>query len=71
MCLQNRYLIGLVQLLVLTCSHVVVRQSDASRKVTDDDSLLVETTHGTFLTEQLNEVLIIKLTVFLSSEIRM
>jgi len=46
MCLRNRYFIGLVQLLVLT-SHVVVRQSDASKRYNDDDeSLLVETTAG-------------------------
>ncbi|ODN05788.1 Acetylcholinesterase [Orchesella cincta] len=45
MCLQNRYFIGLVQL-VLTCSHVVVRQSDASRKFKGDEGLLVETTKG-------------------------
>ncbi|OXA45888.1 Acetylcholinesterase [Folsomia candida] len=44
MCLRNRYFIGLVQLLVLTSSHVL----DASKRFDDDDdsSLLVETTAG-------------------------
>ena len=49
MYLRNRYFIGLV-LLVFTSSHVVVRQSDASKRHVDDDpSLLVETTAGMVL----------------------